>query len=96
MSVFQHKNGYYGYNFMFKGDRECHTFKGLSKDEVATKEMEHKLALKKNIAYFIDTPKEATWEDAVEDFKKHAEGHYTRPTECMYIIDEFSKIVKSS
>ena len=94
MSVFQHENGYYGYNFMCRGKRECHTFKGLSKDEVATKEMEHKLALKKNIPYIIDTPKEPTWEDAVEDFTKHAEGHYTRPTECMYVIDKFSKIVK--
>lgn len=93
MTVFEHANGYYGYNFMYKGERYCRSFKGLSKDEVATKEMEHKLALKKNIPY-IDTSIIHTWEEAVEDFKKYAEGHYTRPTECMYVIDEFSKIVK--
>ncbi len=77
MTVFEHANGYYGYNFMYKGERYCRSFKGLSKDEVATKEMEHKLALKKNIPY-IDTSIIHTWEEAVEDFKKYAEGHYTK------------------
>lgn len=78
---------------MYKGKRYCRSFKGLSKDEVRTKEMEHKLALKKNLPY-IETNVVHTWEEAVEDFKKYAEGHYTRPTECMYVVDSFSKIVK--
>ncbi len=93
MSVFKHPNGYYGYNFMYEGERHCHTFKGLSKSEVATKEMEHKLALKKKLPYMM-VQYVPTWENAIEDFKKYAEGHYTRPTECMYVIDKFSKIVK--
>ena len=93
MTLFQHPNGYYGYNFMYKKERHCHTFKGLSKDQVATKEMEHKLALKKNIPFAV-APIVHTWEEAVDDFKKYAEGHYTRPNDCMYIIDAFSKIVK--
>lgn len=78
---------------MYKGDRECHTFKGLSKDEVATKEMEHKLALKKNLPYVV-APDIYTWEDAVGSFKIYAKSHYTRPDDCMYVIDAFSKIVK--
>lgn len=93
MTIFEHKNGYYGYNFMYKGNRECHTFKGLSKDEVATKELEHKLALKKNIPFAV-APIVHTWEEAVNDFIKYAKGHYTRPDDCMYIINDFSKIVK--
>ena len=93
MTLFQHPNGYYGYNFMYKKERHCHTFKGLSKDQVATKEMEHKLALKKNIPFAV-APIVHTWEEAVDDFKQYAEGHYTRPDDCMYVIDAFSKIVK--
>lgn len=92
MTVFVHPNGYYGYAFMFERKRYSHTFKGLSKDDVATKEMEHKLALKKKLSYIANLTVH-TWEDAVYDFKIYANGHYTRPTECMYIIDAFSKIV---
>lgn len=93
MAVFEYKNGNYGYCFLYKKERHCHIFKGLSKDQVATKEMEHKLALKKNIPFAV-APIVHTWEEAVDDFKKYAEGHYTRPNDCMYIIDAFSKIVK--
>lgn len=93
MALFEHENGYYGYNFMYKGKRHCHTFKGLKKEEVATKEMEHKLALKKNIPFTVALIVH-TWEEAVNDFIKYAKGHYTRPDDCMYIINAFSKIVK--
>ena len=93
MTLFQHPNGYYGYNFMYKKERHCHTFKGLSKDQVATKEMEHKLALKKNIPFAV-APIVYKWEEAVENFKIYAKGHYTRPDDCMYTINAFSKIVK--
>ena len=48
MSVFKHKNGYYGYNFMYQGQRYCKTFKGLSHDEVASLEIVHKSELIKN------------------------------------------------
>ena len=78
MAVFEYKNGNYGYCFLYKKERHCHIFKGLSKDQVATKEMEHKLALKKNLPY-VATPEIYTWEDAVKDFKIYAKSHYARP-----------------
>lgn len=65
---------------MYKGNRHCHIFKGLSKDEVATKEMEHKLALKKNISFAV-APNVHTFEEVVNAFKKYATGHYTRPND---------------
>ena len=73
MSVFEHKNGHYGYNFMYKGERHCRMLKGLTKDQVATEEMEHKLALKKNIPFAV-APIVHTWEEAVSDFIKYAKG----------------------
>ena len=84
MSVFEHKNGYYGYNFMYKGERHCRMLKGLTKDQVATEEMEHKLALKKNLPH-VTTHEIYTWKDAVRDFKTYAKSHYTRPDDCMEV-----------
>ena len=48
MSVFKHKNGYYGYSFMYLGKRYHKTFKGMEKDEVARLEIIHKSELIKN------------------------------------------------
>ena len=89
MAVFEYKNGNYGYCFLYKKERHCHTFKGLSKDQVATKEMEHKLALKKNLPY-VATPEIYTWEDAVKDFKIYAKSHGN-----IYVIDDSNGNLRS-
>lgn len=92
MSVFKHKNGYYGYNFMYKGKRHCRTFKGLSSDEVAKLETVHKAELIKT-GYDITKKKVYYLSELIADFKEYAKAHYTRPDEFNYVIDEFYKLV---
>ena len=70
MTVFVHPNGYYGYAFMFERKRYSHTFKGLSKDDVATKEMEHKLALKKKLSYIAMDEVIVSFDAVVNSFNR--------------------------
>lgn len=76
MVVYEVSKGHYGYNFMYKGDRHCRSFKGKTKDEVATIEMEHRLSLFKGTSISTATSI-YYWEDAVRDYKVYAEAHYT-------------------
>jgi len=48
MSVFRHKNGYYGYSFMYQGKRYHKTFKDVEKEEVAKLETVHQSELIKS------------------------------------------------
>ena len=66
MSVFKHKNGYYGYNFMYRGKRYCKTFKGESKENVAKLEIVHKSELIKN-RYDITQTKDYFLSDLIKD-----------------------------
>lgn len=92
MSVYKHKSGYYGYNFMFKGKRYCRTFKGLSCDEVAHLETIHKAELIKT-GYDITKKQVYYLEDLIADFREYAKAHYTRPEEFDYVIEKFYKLV---
>lgn len=92
MSVFKHKNGYYGYNFMYKGKRYCRTFKGLNSDEVAKLETVHKAELIKT-GYDITKKQVYNLSELIVDYKEYRKAHYTRPDEFDYVIDEFYKLV---
>lgn len=92
MSVYKHKNGYYGYNFSYKGKRYCRTFKGISKEEVANLEIAHKFMLIQN-GYDITKRKTYYLKDIVIDFKEYAKGHYTRPNDFDYVINNFVKLI---
>ncbi|MCM1264878.1 MAG: site-specific integrase [Candidatus Gastranaerophilales bacterium] len=92
MSVFKHKNGYYGYNFMYKGQRYCRTFKGLGSDEIAKLETIHKAELIKT-GYDITKKQVYNLSELITDYKEHRKAHYTRPDEFDYVIDEFYKLV---
>ena len=92
MSVFKHKKGYYGYNFMYNGKRYCRSFKGLEKDEVAKLETVHKSELiksnydiTKKVTYYLD--------DIIDDYKKYVELHYTIPDGFNYVIERFRKLI---
>ena len=76
MSVYKHKSGYYGYNFMYKGKRYCKTFKGLLKSEVAYLETVHKAELIKT-GYDITKKQVYYLEDLIADFREYAMAHYT-------------------
>lgn len=92
MSVFKHRNGYYGYNFMYKGKRYCRTFKGLSKEEVAELEIVHKAELVKR-GYDITQKKEYYLDELINDYKEYRKAHYTRPNEFDYVINQFYKLI---
>ena len=92
MSVFKHKKGYYGYNFMYKGKRYCRTFKGLNCDEVAKLETVHKAELIKT-GYDITKKQVYNLSELIADYKEYRKAHYTRPDEFDYVIDEFYKLV---
>ena len=91
MSVFKHKNGYYGYNFMYRGKRYCKTFKGESKENVAKLEIVHKSELIKN-RYDITQTKDYFLSDLIKDHREYALAHYARPNEFDYVIDAFYKL----
>ncbi len=92
MSVFKHKNGYYGYNFMLKGRRYCKTFKGLSYDEVAQLEVVHKSELIKN-SYDITQKKNPFLLELINDYKEYCKNHYTRVDERFYVLDRLLKLI---
>lgn len=92
MSVFKHKNGYYGYNFMYKGKRYCKTFKGFSKEDVAKFEVVHKAELVKR-GYDITQKKDYYLDELIADYKEYRKAHYTRPNEFDYVIDKFYKLI---
>lgn len=92
MSVFKHKKGYYGYNFMYKGKRYCRTIKGLSKEEVAQLEIVHKAELVKR-GYDITQKKEYYLDELINDYKEYRKAHYTRPNEFDYVINQFYKLI---
>lgn len=92
MTVYKHPKDYYGYSFMYKGQRYHKTFKGLSKVEVEALETVHKSELIKN-GYDIAQKKVHYLEEIIKDFKEYAQAHYTRPNEFDYVIKMFLKIV---
>ncbi|MCM1264881.1 MAG: hypothetical protein NC200_01665, partial [Candidatus Gastranaerophilales bacterium] len=92
MSVYQHKKGYFGYNFMHNGKRYCRTFKGLSKEEVTQLEIVHKAELIKN-GYDITKRQDYFLKELVTDLKDYYKAHSTRPNEFDYVIDTFFKLV---
>lgn len=92
MSVYKHKLGYYGYNFMYKGKRYCKTFKGLTKNKVAYLETVHKAELIKT-GYDITKKQVYYLEDLIADFREYAKAHYTKPKTFDYVIDKFYKLV---
>lgn len=97
MSLFKRKDKdgfpYYGYEFTRKGKRYCKTFLGLSKDEVAVKEANHKLAIRNGITLEEPNTLVHSYSVGVERFKEHANNYYTRPEECLYVLDSFAEIV---
>ena len=92
MSVFKHKNGYFGYYFMYKGVRYSRTFKGLSKEEVIQLEIVHKAGLVKD-GYDITKKKDYHLDELIADYKEYRKAHYTRPDEFDYVIDKFYKLI---
>lgn len=97
MSLFKRKDKdgfpYYGYEFTRNGKRYCKTFLGLSKDEVAAKEANHKLAIRNGITLEEPNTLVHSYSVGVERFKEHANNYYTRPEECLYVLDSFAEIV---
>ena len=91
MSVFKHKNGYYGYSFMYQGKRYCKTFKGMEKDEVARLEIIHKSELIKN-SYNIVEKRLVFLDELINDYKEYSSAHHARPNERDYVLNEFYKL----
>ena len=77
---------------MYKGQRYCRTFKGMSYDEVAKLETVHKSELIKN-GYDISKKKTYYLSDLITNYKEYCTAHYTRPTERDYVLDTLYKLV---
>ncbi len=92
MTVYKHKNGYYCYNFMYKGKRYCRSFKGLSKDKVIELEIRAKNEILEK-GHGLTKRKIYRLSKLIDDFKEYRKVHYTRPDEFDYVIDKFFKLV---
>lgn len=92
MSVYKHKNGYYGYNFMYEGKRYNRSFKGQSKKEVEQFEIEHKNKLI-NGDYDVIKRGKYSLKDLILDLQEYYKIHISRPNEINYVIDNFYKLV---
>jgi len=91
MSVFKHKNGYYGYSFMYQGKRYCKTFKGMEKDDVAKLETVHRSELIKT-GYDITEKRQVYLSELINDLKAYSSAHHSRPNERDYVLDDFLKL----
>ena len=91
MSVFRHKNGYYGYSFMYQGKRYHKTFKGVEKEEVAKLETVHKSKLIKS-GYDITEKRQVYLSELINGLKAYSSAHHSRPNERDYVLDDFLKL----
>lgn len=88
------KNGYYQYEFMYRGVRYHRRFKDATRDEVIGYETIAKAELRKS-GYDIaaENYHVYTLSEIMEDYKQYADDVYASPKEAKVVVDNFYKIV---
>lgn len=93
MSVSKNKQGYWQYNFMYKGVRYHRNFKDASYDEVLGYEAVAKSELRKSGYDIAKDRHNYMLSEIIADFKEYAHNNYTRPEEAVFVVDKFYKLI---
>lgn len=87
------KNGYWQYEFMYKGVRYHRRFKGATHDEVVGYETVARSELRKSGYDIASENRVYMLSEIIADYKAYADNNYTRPKEAKRIIDNFYKVI---